>query len=121
MLGGVLLPLLASFTDITLRTVLKEYLEQTPLTIVSFGLLFALYTLGYRFLWPWIFNRYDLDRNRLLAVGTLLILLSHITIYASLFQKGNSFSNLVWLGFYIALLLIFYVLGKQHINQSQTK
>lgn len=115
------MPLLASFTDITLRTVLQEYLEQTPLMLTSFGLLFLLYTLGYRFLWPWLFNRYDLDRNRLLAIGTLLILFSHTTIYASLFQKGNSFSNLVWLLFYIVLITIFYMLGKQRINQSQTK
>jgi hypothetical protein len=89
--------------------------------IASFGALLALYTVGYRLLWQWLFNRYDLDRNRLLAIGTLLILSSHITIYASLFQKGNSFSNLVWLGFYIALISIFYILGKQRINQSQTK
>jgi len=121
LLGGVLLPLLASFTDITLRTILQEHLEQTPLMLISFGLLFILYTLGYRFLWPWLFNRYDLDRSRLLAIGTFLILLSHATIYASLFQKGNSFSNLVWLFFYIVLITIFYILGKQRINQSQTK
>jgi len=115
------LPLLASFTDITLRTVIQEYLEETPLMITSFGLLLTLYTLGYRFLWSWLINRYDIDRSRLLAIGTLLILLSHATIYASLFQKENSFSNLVWLLFYIVLITIFYILGKQRINQSQTK
>lgn len=115
------MPLLASFTDITLRTVLQEYLEQTPLMLISFGLLLILYTLGYRFLWSWLFNRYDLDRGRLLAIGTLLIILSDATIYASLFQKENSFSNLVWLLFYIVLITVFYMLGKQHINQSQTK
>lgn len=119
-LGGVLLPLLVSFTDITLRTVLQEYLGQIPLTLLSFLLLFTLYGFGYRFLWQWIVKKFDNDRTKLLELGTLSILLSNIVIYASLFQQGNTLSNLIWLGFYLILTAMFYLLGKQHINQSQT-
>ncbi|WP_345976392.1 hypothetical protein [Sulfurimonas sp. HSL3-7] len=119
-LGGVLLPLLISFTDITLRTILQEYLSQIPLMVLSFLLLFTLYGFGYYFLWQWIVKKYDGDRTKLLELGTLSVLLSDIAIYASLFQLGNTLSNLIWLGFYLILIAIFYLLGKQRINQSQT-
>lgn len=115
-----MLPLLISFTDITLRTVLQAYLSQIPLMVISFLLLFALYGFGYFFLWQWIVKKYDRDHTKLLELGTLSILLSNITIYASLFQQGNTLSNLIWLGFYLILTTMFYLLGKQHINQSQT-
>ena len=119
-LGGVLLPLLISFTDITLRTVLQAYLGPIPLTLLSFLLLFALYGFGYFFLWKWIVKKYDCDRTKLLELGTLSILFSDITIYASLFQQGNTLSYLIWLGFYLILIALFYLIGKQRINQSQT-
>jgi len=90
------------------------------LTLLSFLLLFTLYGFGYRFLWQWIVKKFDNDRTKLLELGTLSILLSNIVIYASLFQQGNTLSNLIWLGFYLILTAMFYLLGKQHINQSQT-
>jgi len=121
LLGGVLLPLLVSFTDITLRTVLQDHLASAALMVTSFALLLALYTLGYRLLWQWILDKYCVDRIKLLEFGTLLILLSDIGIYGSLFQRGNTLSNLIWLAFYIVLITLFYMLGKQRINQSQTK
>ena len=116
----MLLPLLVSFTDIALRTVLREYLATVPLLIISFMLLFTLYGFGYRFLWQWIVKKYECDREKLLELGTLSVLLSDITVYASLFQQGNSVSNMIWLGFYLVLIALFYLLGKQRINQSQT-
>jgi hypothetical protein len=103
-----------------MRTVLQAYLGPIPLMVLSFLLLFALYGFGYYFLWQWIVKKYDKNRAKLLELGTLSILLSDIAIYASLFQQGNTLSNLIWLGFYLILIALFYLLGKQRINQSQT-
>ena len=66
-------------------------------------------------------QREGLGHQKLLEFGTLLIIASDIMIYVSLFQAGNNLSNFTWLGFYLLLIGLFYLLGKRSINHSQTK
>lgn len=84
---------------------------------ISFALLFILYSIGYHLLWKWVVKKHDVDCTKLLELGTLSILFSDIAIYASLFQAGNALSNLTWLGFYLILIALFYMLGKRSIKQ----
>ncbi len=116
-MGGVLLPLLISFTDITLRITLQDELPADIVLVVSFFLLLVLYTLGYRSLWRWILKRHQTDTTKLLELGTLSIVFSDLLIYASLYQQGNTLSNLIWLVFYLVLIALFYLLGKRSIKQ----
>ncbi len=111
------LPLLVSFTDITLRTVLQETISSQTLVIISFVILLVLYGLSYHLLWKWVLKKYDVETSKLLELGTLTILFSDLVIYALLFQTGNTMSNLTWLGFYLVLIAQFYMLGKRSIKQ----
>ncbi len=111
------MPLLISFTDITLRITLQDEISTTPLLLISFSVLFLLYGLGYRALWRWILKRHKVEKAKLLELGTLAIIASDLVIYASLFQAGNTPSNLIWLGFYLILIALFYILGKRSIKQ----
>ena len=56
------------------------------------------------------------DKTKLLELGTLSIIFSDLIIYASLYQAGNTFSNLTWAGFYLILITLFYILGKRRIK-----
>lgn len=85
--------------------------------MISFTLLLVLYGTGYHFLWKWFAKKTSIDRIKLLELGTLTILFSDLVIYASLFQAGNTLSNLTWLGFYLILIVLFYLIGKRSINQ----
>ena len=60
------------------------------------------------------------EKSKLLELGTLSIIFSDLVIYASLFQAGNTISNLTWAGFYLLLITLFYLLGKRSINHFQT-
>lgn len=111
------MPLLISFTDITLRLTLQGELPPTAIMLISFSLLLVLYSVGYRALWQWTLKRHNVETSKLLALGTLSILASDIIIYASLFQAGNTLSNLIWLVFYLVLIALFYILGKRSITQ----
>lgn len=117
LLGGVLLPLLVSFNDITLRTVLQDEIDPLALMVISFSLLIVLYGTGYHFLWKWVVKKPGIDHIKLLELGTLAILFSDLVIYASLFQAGNTLSNFTWLGFYLILIALFYLQGKRSIKQ----
>ena len=88
--------------------------------LISFGFLLVYYTLGYFFLWKMMIKKDDLQNIKLLELGTLSILFSDLLIYTSLFQADNTFSNLIWLGFYLLLIALFYMLGKRSINHFQT-
>ena len=58
-----------------------------------------------------------LEKTRLLELGTLSIIFSDLIIYASLYQAGNTLSNLIWAVFYLLLITLFYILGKRSIKQ----
>ena len=60
------------------------------------------------------------EKAKLLELGTLSIIFSDLVIYASLYQAGNTVSNLTWAGFYLLLIILFYMLGKRSINHFQT-
>jgi len=60
------------------------------------------------------------EKTKLLELGTLSIISSDLIIYASLYQAGNTLSNLTWAGFYLLLITLFYMLGKRSINHFQT-
>ena len=62
----------------------------------------------------------SIENTKLLEFGTLSIIFSDLVIYASLFQAGNTFSNLIWAGFYLLIITLFYILGKRRINHFQT-
>jgi LPXTG-motif cell wall-anchored protein len=109
-------PLLASFADITLRTVLKETLEPQLLLFVSFGFLLLYYAIGYFVTWKVVINNDTTQKQKLLELGTLSIIGSDLIIYASLYQTGNTLSNLTWAGFYLLLIALFYMLGKRSIK-----
>lgn len=114
----MLLPLLISFTDITLRLTLQDELSPTMILLISFSLLLVLYGLGYRGLWQWCLKRYKGDQTKLLEMATLSIIFSDLLIYASLYQQGNTLSNIIWLLFYLVLIGLFYILGKRSITQQ---
>ncbi len=120
MLAGILLPFLISFVDISLRSLLKETLTTNPLMYMSFSTLLLMYAVGYFYLWRMFAKRQGLELQKLLELGTLLVILSDILLYISLYQAGNTLSNFTWLGFYLLLIALFYVLGKRSINHSQT-
>jgi len=61
-----------------------------------------------------------LEKTKLLELGTLSIIVSDLVLYASLYQAGNTLSNLTWAGFYLLLITLFYMLGKRSINHFQT-
>lgn len=113
------MPLLISFTDITLRLTLQDELPPTVIMPISFTLLLVLYGFGYRALWHWTLKRYNVETSKLLVLGTLSIFASDLIIYASLFQAGNTLSNFIWLGFYLVLIVLFYMLGKRSITQLE--
>ncbi len=113
------MPLLISFTDITLRLTLQDELSPTVIMFISFSLLLVLYGFGYRSLWQWTLKRYKIETSKLLELGTLSIIASDLIIYASLFQAGNTLSNFIWLGFYLVLIVLFYMLGKRSITQLE--
>jgi len=119
--GGILIPFLVSFVDISLRSLLQETLSADTLMYVSFLSLFMMYSIAYYYLWRHFVQRKGLEHQKLLEFGTLLIILSDIMIYLSLYQVGNNLSNFTWLGFYLLLIGLFYILGKRSINHSQTK
>ena len=79
-----------------------------------------MYALAYYFLWKSFSKRAGLEHTKLLELGTLSIIFSDLVIYASLYQAGNVLSNFIWLGFYLLLIALFYLLGKRSINHSQT-
>ncbi len=62
----------------------------------------------------------DAQNIKLLELGTLSIILSDLIIYTSLYQAGNTLSNLTWAGFYLLLITLFYMLGKRTVNHFQT-
>ena len=109
--------MLISFTDITLRLTLQDELSSTIIMLISFSLLLVLYGFGYRSLWHWVLKRHRVETSKLLELGTLSIIASDLIIYASLFQAGNTLSNFIWLGFYLILIVLFYLLGKRSITQ----
>ena len=111
------MPLLISFTDITLRLTLQDELSSNLILFISFSLLLVLYGVGYRALWHWVLKRYKVETSKLLELGTLSIIMSDLIIYASLFQAGNTLSNFIWLEFYLVLIVMFYMLGKRSITQ----
>ncbi|MDA3946436.1 MAG: LPXTG cell wall anchor domain-containing protein [Helicobacteraceae bacterium] len=111
------MPLLISFTDITLRLTLQDELSSTIIMFISFFLLLVLYGLGYRALWQWSLKRHKIDTAKLLKLGTVSIIASDLIIYASLFKTGHTLSNFTWLGFYLLLIALFYLLGKRSIKQ----
>ena len=117
MLGGILLPFLISFLDISLRSILQQDMEETLLLVLSFGWLIVMYAVGYHFLWKHLYRRVDTDGIELLEKGTLVIILSDLLMYASLFQKANTLSNIIWAGFYLLLITLFYLLGKRVVKQ----
>ena len=80
-----------------------------------------MYAVGYFFLWRMFAKRKEIALQKLLELGTLLIIFSDLLMYASLYQAGNTLSNFTWLGFYLLLIGLFYILGKQSINHFQTK
>jgi len=84
---------------------------------LSFTQLLLFYTLAYYFLWRHFSHRNDLDTLKLVEFGTLSIIFSDVVIYVSLFQAGNNISNFTWLGFYLLLIALFYLLGKRSIKQ----
>ncbi len=84
--------------------------------LISFGFLIIYYALGYYLLWKMMIKKYDADNIKLLEIGTLSIIFSDLIIYASLYQTGNTLSNLTWLGFYLLLITLFYMLGKRSIK-----
>jgi len=79
-----------------------------------------MYGVSYFFLWKHFTQRKEVEKTKLLELGTLSIIFSDLLIYASLYQAGNTLSNFTWLGFYLLLIALFYMLGKQSINRSQT-
>ena len=87
--------------------------------VISFGFLLLYYALGYFLIWKMMIKKDTLEKNKLLELGTLSIIFSDLVIYASLYQAGNTFSNLTWLGFYLLLFALFYLLGKRSINKFQ--
>ena len=116
----MLLPFLISFVDISLRSVLKEHLSADVMLFVSFAGLLFMYTLGYYFLWKSFSRRKEIEQTKLVELGTLSIIFSDLIIYASLYQAGNTLSNFTWLGFYLLIIALFYLLGKRTVNHSQT-
>ena len=116
-----MLPFLISFLDITIRSILAETLIPDHLLSLSFVLLLVMYSLGYFFLWRHFSQRKELEQQKLLELGTLSIILSDLIIYTSLYQAGNVLSNLIWMGFYLLLIMLLYMLGKRSVNHSETK
>jgi len=80
-----------------------------------------MYSVSYFYLWKHFVKREGLELVKLLEFGTLVIIASDLLMYASLYQAGNIRSNFIWLGFYLLLIGLFYLLGKRSINHSQTK
>ena len=116
MLGGILLPFLISFLDISLRSILQQDLSGDLLLGLSFVWLFMMYAVGYHFLWKHLHKRMGEDAVELVEKGTLVIIFSDLLMYTSLFQKTNSFSNIIWAGFYLLLIALFYLLGKRVVK-----
>lgn len=116
MLGGILLPFLISFLDISLRSVLQADLNGDLLSGMSFVWLVLMYAMGYHFLWKHLLKRKGDDSTELLEKGTLVIIFSDLLMYASLFQMSNPLSNIIWAGFYLLLIALFYLLGKRSIK-----
>ena len=86
---------------------------------ISFSFLLLYYALGYFFVWKMMIKDDTLEKSKLLELGTLSIIFSDLIIYASLYQTGNTLSNLIWAGFYLLLIALFYLLGKRSINHFQ--
>ncbi len=116
----MLLPFIISFVDISIRSVLQEALSANMLMYLSFSTLLFMYGIGYFFLWRMFAKRREIALQKLLELGTILIIISDLLMYASLYQAGNVLSNFIWLGFYLLLIAFFYMLGKQSINHFQT-
>jgi len=113
LLGGILLPFLISFLDISLRSILQADLNGDLLMGLSFTWLVLMYAVGYHFLWKHLLIRKGVNTTELLEKGTLVIILGDFLMYASLFQKTNPLSNIIWAGFYLLLIALFYLLGKR--------
>ena len=75
-----------------------------------------MYAVGYHFLWKHLYKRVDGNGIELLEKGTLVIIFGDLLMYASLFQKANSFSNIIWAGFYLLLIALFYLIGKRVVK-----
>jgi len=116
LLGGILIPFLVSFVDISLRSILQESLSPQPLTYLSFGALLLMYGVSYFYLWQHFIKRKGLELVKLLEFGTLIIIMSDLLMYASLYQASNIRSNFIWLGFYLLLIGLFYLLGKRSMK-----
>jgi len=107
-----------SFFDITLRTVTQEAIAPDTLMFISFGLMFMLYSFAYYQLFKWLLKSYDLEAATVRDQIILVTLISDLLIYASLFNAENSFSNLIWAGFYLLLLMTFFLIAQKIIQKK---
>ena len=116
--GGILIPFMISFFDITLRTVTQEALTPDSLLFISFSLMFMLYSFGYYQLFKWLLKSYDVEAIALRDQIILVTLISDLIIYGTLFNLDNTFSNLIWAGFYLLLLSTFFLIAQKIIQKK---
>lgn len=118
LLGGILIPFLVGFTEITLRNAVAGFLQQPYLTVASFTFLLAGYFLGFELLWKWLLRHYAFENPfYLLRLATLALIGCFLVQFGFLFQPENLFSNLIWLLFFAIAASFFYLIGRMRINR----
>ena len=80
--------------------------------------MFMLYSFGYYQLFKWLLKSYDVEAIALRDQIILVTLISDLIIYGTLFNLDNTFSNLIWAGFYLLLLSTFFLIAQKIIQKK---